>query len=123
MKMDAVRKTGSRRSSGFALLRQVYEELYTHLGEEYSASDLLRAAQTLIEVTDEEYAEASSKDQREQPGYYSFEVDWMFDNRQWWLYDIEQREDHLGDDRLSENYNARQRLKKLYNPDPYVHRG
>jgi len=113
----------SKRSGGLELLRQVYEELYNHLREEFSPAEILRAAQTLIDVTDQEYSDKRYQDGSLHPGYYSFAVDRMILHREWWVLLTELSSDNLTDERLSENHNAKMKLKRFYNPDPYYHRG
>lgn len=123
--MRGSESTGSnvRKARGFELLRQVYDELYSQLGEEYSPTELLQAAQTLIDVTDEEYVSENAKVESHRSGYFSHETDRMLANRAWWVLENEQRNDGLGDDRLSFDIDSTCRLRVLYQPDAYVHRG
>ena len=114
---------GTRRARGLGLLRQVYAELYAQLGDEYSPLDLLRAAQALIDVTKSEYTSKSYQDGLHHPGYYSHAVDTMIGYQPWCLLENEQRCDNLGDERLEADFNVKQRLSSLYNPDRYYHRG
>lgn len=105
------------------VLRRVYAELYLHLSEEYSPAELLLAAQTLIDVTDEEYGLKTYQDGVSHPGYFSYDVDSMIRNRPWVLLENESRCDNLDDERLALNSHAKHKLRSLYNPDKYYHRG
>lgn len=111
------------RRGGLGLLRQVYDELYTQLGEDFSPAELLQAAQTLIDITAEEYVQNSYQDGQLHPGYYSFEVDQMIGNRDWWILRVESAPLELWEDESFPALERTQRLKRLYNPDPYFHRG
>lgn len=111
------------RARGFALLRQVYAELFAQLGDIYSPSELLIAAQTLIDVSSDEYITQTYQDALSYPGYYSFAVDTMISQRPWLLLSNELRCDNLGDDRFAADENLKSRLSRLHNPDRYFHRG
>jgi hypothetical protein len=108
---------------GLALLRQVYDELYQQLGEDFSPAELLSAAQTLIEVSDYEYGLETYQDGQTHPGYYSLAVDNMISSRQWWVLRVEAMADDLQEEYATSILERAQNLKRLYNPDPYYHRG
>lgn len=116
-------KPPAKRRGGFKLLRQIYDELYSQLGDDFAPAELLRAAQTLIEITNEEYATESSHEGHHHSGYFSFAVDYMIVEREWWLLAIEALPVDVSEDESAINREAKQRLKRLYNPDPYYHRG
>lgn len=122
MAKDSAKPPAGRRG-GFRLLREIYDELYRQLGEEFSPAELLRAAQALIDITNEEYASERFQDGRVHSGYYSFAVDHMIREREWWLLEVETMPWDVADDVQSNDREARQRFKLLYNPDPYYHRG
>ncbi|RYG97603.1 MAG: hypothetical protein EON58_09340 [Alphaproteobacteria bacterium] len=113
----------SRRRGGLELLRQVYDELYNQLGEDFSPAELLRAAQTLIDVTKEEYGAKSYQDGQLHPGYYSYDVDSMITNQQWLLLGVEAMSLDAREDMATSLRERSQSLKRLYNPDAYYHRG
>ena len=111
------------RRGGLNLLRQVYDELYHQLGDEFSPAELLLASQTLIDVTKAEYGLESYQDGQLHPGYYSFDVDHMINNQHWWLLKVEQAAIDVNDDEISLPFGRSDALKKYYNPDVYLHRG
>jgi hypothetical protein len=111
------------RSRGLDLLRSVYAELYAELGDTFSPGELLKAAQALIEVTRDEYSAKKYQDGVHHRGYYSHEVDTMVRENAWHLMWHERRCDNLGDERLESDQNSMRRLRELYYPDPYYHRG
>lgn len=80
-----------KRVGGLGLLTRVYEELYLHLGEEFSPADLLKAAQTLIDVTSEEYGINEYSDSPARDGYFSAETDKMIKNQPWLIFERESR--------------------------------
>lgn len=116
-------KKGNTRARGLELLRQVYSELHRCLGDEYSPSELLRAAQSLIDVSNSEYSSKTFQDGIHHPGYFSHPVDMMISDHSWMLLENELRCDNLTDERLAYDPNVLRRLKYFYNPDPYYHRG
>lgn len=120
---DASSDSGSARREGLALLRQVYEELYSQLGDDFSPAELLKAAQTLIDITNEEYSVELFQDGQLHPGYYSYEVDRMIKNRYWWPLSVEDNALDEQDDMQDYRLERAQWLKQIYNPDPYFHRG
>ncbi len=99
---------------GLELLRQVYDELYTQLGDDFSPSQLLQAAQTLIDVTNTEYLDSSSQDEQHYAGYFSFSVDTVIGGAPWLALEYEYGNDHLGDDRFSMDVEAPSRLRRYY---------
>ncbi|WP_156405510.1 hypothetical protein [Sphingomonas sp. Root710] len=111
------------RARGFDLLRQVYDELYTHLSDDFSPAELLKAAQTLIDVTNEEYSNQTYQDGRTNPGYFSYDVDRMILDRSWWALENESINDDLGDERFYMDFKAVYCLRQYYNPERYLHRG
>lgn len=116
-------KEKSNRARGLALLRQVYAELFAQLGDIYSPAELLVAAQTLIDVSSDEYTSKTYQDTLAYPGYYSYSVDMMISERPWFLLANEMRCDNLGDDRFAADENLKNRLRRFHNPDRYFHRG
>jgi hypothetical protein len=109
----------SGRARGLELLKQVYAELHWSLGDVYSPAELLRAAQSLIDVSNSEYSSKTYQDGVHYPGYYSYAVDTMIEQNPWAVFANEGRADNLDDDRFAANWNAVQRLLRLYNPDAY----
>lgn len=97
---------------GVELLRQVYAELYACLGDVYSSVELLRAAQSLIDLRNQEYSAKTYQDELHYSGYYSHAVDSMIE-RPWLLLENELGCDNLGDERLALNVQAQQRLRRL----------
>jgi len=116
-------KQASTKARGLELLRQVYAELHRCLGDEYSPTELLRAAQALIDVNKSEYSSKTFQDGVQHSGYYSHPVDSMISDFPWTLVENELRLDNLTDERLQNNPNILHRLRYFYNPDPYYHRG
>ncbi len=121
--MNGSEASPARRRGGLELLRKVYDELYVQLGDEFSPAELLRAAQTLIDVTKEEYGLESYQDGQIHPGYYSFEVDHMIARRQWWLLGIEAMAIDAQEESFTTAREDTHNLKRFYNPDPYYPRG
>lgn len=80
-----------KRAGGLALLTRVYEELYFQLGEDYSPAELLKAAQTLIDVTAEEYGFEEYSDSPVRDGYFSASTDRMIKNHSWLILERESR--------------------------------
>lgn len=113
----------STRLKGFELLRRVYDELYTHLSDEFSLAELLQAAQTLIDISRTEYIEINSNTDHHHYGYFSYPVDKMISDSPWLVLENEFYNDDLGDDRFSMDFEAPNLLKRFYRIDPYVHRG
>lgn len=120
---DFSSKTKTKKSKGLQLLKQVYEELYAQLGDDFSTVELLQAAQTLIDVTNAEYAESSVDNDQHYAGYFSFSVDVMIGRSPWLVLDYEYGNDHLGDERFTMDFDAPNRIKRYYYIEPYVHRG
>ena len=112
----------SKQLRGFALVRQIYDELYTELSEEFSAAELLRAAQMLIETAREEYGDSSFQDGHLHPGYYSFPVDRMIGKQDWWILGVEAMALDQFDDYTSPRSQSLAKLREFYNPEPYDHR-
>lgn len=108
------------RARGLDLLRQVYDELYVHLADEFSPADLLRAAQTLIDATDEEYSLKNYQDGQVHPGYYSFDVDMMIQVREWWILKNEHASLYADDDQFSRKGETIAKLKRYYTPRTYI---
>ena len=72
-----------KKAKGLELLKQVYGELYFQLGEDYSAEELLRAAQTLIDISKDEYGPVDLSENRINAGYFSRDVDTMINLNSW----------------------------------------
>lgn len=106
----------ARRARGLDLLRQVYAELHRCLGDDYSPSELLRAAQSLIDISNTEYTNETFQDGIHYSGYYSRSVDAMIEGNPWLVYITEGRHD---DDPLSSPFDVTQRLRRLYKPDRF----
>jgi hypothetical protein len=109
------------RARGLDLLRQVYGELYIQLGDRFSAAELLQAAQTLIDVSHDEYGDTLFKEGRLAPGYYSYAVDEMLGKRPWWPLENE-RLGESSEDRLAQDERAQQTLKHFFGPNSYYKR-
>lgn len=120
---DFESKPKAKKSKGLQLLKQVYDELYTQLGDDFSPVELLQAAQTLIDVTNTEYAESSVGIDHHYAGYFSFSVDAIIGGSPWLALEYEYGNDHLGDDRFRMDFEAPNRIKRYYYIEPYVHRG
>lgn len=119
-------KRGTNQNSrprGLDLLRQVYDELYNELGEDYSPIQLLQAAQTLIDVTDEEYVNENYQEVQNYSGYFSHDVYLMLARKAWWVLENEHSNDGLGDERLGMDFEAPALLRVHLKQDQYVHRG
>ena len=71
------------RPRGFDILRRVYDELYTHLNDEFSPAELLLAAQTLIDVTNAEYVDSNLDNNQHHYGYFSYPVDTIMTKSPW----------------------------------------
>jgi hypothetical protein len=121
--MSTTSITPQKRRGGLRLLLQVYSELEAGLGEDFSVDELLLAAQTLIEVTDEEYALGIVDDGVERPNYYTHDVDWWTGDRAWRLVYGERKSGNDYDDQSEGHREAMTRLRALYNPCKYLHRG
>lgn len=121
--MGGQKTSSQKRRGGLELLRQVYDELYNQLGEDFSPAELLRAAQTLIDVTKDEYGTKSYQDGQLHPGYYSTDVDQMITNQQWLILNVEDGPLDALEDSVTSLRERSQSLKRLYNPDAYYHRG
>jgi hypothetical protein len=109
-------KLDVKRPRGLELLRQVYAELHQCLGDDYTASELLRAAQSLIDISNIEYASETYQDGIHYPGYYSNPVDVMIASRPWSVYAAEGGHD---DDPLLPPDEVAQRLRRLHRPDRF----
>ncbi|MFZ4380924.1 MAG: hypothetical protein ACOYO0_03020 [Sandarakinorhabdus sp.] len=79
----------NRSARGFELLKQVYGELYHQFGEDYSAEELLKAAQVLIGVTREEYVSEGYEDMQSYSGYFSRDTDYMILHQSWRILEVE----------------------------------
>lgn len=112
-----------KRAGGLDLLRQVYDELYTELSEEYSPAELLAAAQTLIDVTDEEYVDPREVARANRPGYFSIDVFRQITGRPWLVLENEEHNDGLSDDRFLMDYETKEKIGRFHRPDRYYHRG
>jgi len=80
-----------KREGGLGLLVKVYEELYLQLGEDFSPDELLRAAQTLIDVTADEHITSGQSDGIRQDGYFSADTDSMIRRSPWLVCERERR--------------------------------
>lgn len=81
----------NRAIKGFELVKRVYSELYRQFGEDYSAEELLRAAQVLIDVTREEYVSEGYEDIQSHSGYFSRTTDTMIQNNAWLVFNTEHK--------------------------------
>lgn len=120
---EQVKNGNGKRYRGIELLRRVYDELYTQLSDDFSPSELLQAAQTLIDITNAEYADTSSEDEQAHAGYFSYSVDTIIGGSPWLALENEYGNDHLGDDRFSMDFEAPARVRRYYIAQQYVHRG
>lgn len=112
----------AQRPRGFNLVKQVYAELSATLGDEYSASDLLRAAQVLVETTREEgEADWDQVDWHRHSNYYSAPVDEMLINRHWFILMNEKcdSDEHLYERREAEIYEYYRELHHILKPKWY----
>jgi len=105
-----------RKARGLDLLRQVYAELYVHLGDRFSPADLLQAAQTLIDVSRDEYGNSLFQADHLYSGYYSLAVDVMIQKRPWWPLENECCSDQYDDEIGEYDYRTEQALKRFFGP-------
>ncbi len=74
---------GGLKPSGIKLFALVYEELSKHAGPEFSATELMQAAQRLIKISKGEYIDKVSKEYVGKPQYYSLNTITAFNYYQW----------------------------------------
>lgn len=122
MARGGAQSSAGGRREGLELLRQVYAELYQHLGDTFSPAELLQAAQTLIDVSRDEYADAQFQDGQLYPNYYSQAVDLMIVRRPWWLASIEEVSQDELDERRVDDDRANRRLRRYFGPFTHYRR-
>jgi hypothetical protein len=99
------------RLRGIGLFAAIFDELSNQLGKEFSAAELMQAAQRLIDVSKAEYIPNPYKDVAERAGYYSWDLVRAFgSDNPWRIAGIEtSRLDHCDVDEFSseESHNAK----------------
>ena len=87
---------------GIKLFGAVFSELSKQLGKDFSAAELMRAAQQLIDISKAEYIGVRHKDGTERAGYYSLDLVRAFDTHPWQIAGVEtSRMDHCDTDEFS----------------------
>lgn len=102
-----------KKMRGSQLVAHVFCELREELGDEFSAEELLQAAESLINLSREEYILRSLDSDRERPDYRNDNVCHAFERRRWEVLLKELRDDSIEDDRLSTNFEANLFLNHL----------
>jgi hypothetical protein len=88
------------------------------LGDEYSPLELLRAAQSLIELNNSDYTDKTYQDGVNYPGYYSYSVDTMISVNPWIVFANECHNlDFDDNDRRATEWTYR--LNRWHRPQPY----
>jgi hypothetical protein len=99
------------RLRGIGLFAAIFDELSNQLGKEFSAAELMQAAQRLIDISKSEYVSKIYKDVPERAGYYSWDLVRAFgSDNPWRIAGIEtSRFDHCDVDEFSseESQNAK----------------
>lgn len=63
-----------KQPTGITLTALIYEELAKHAGEDFSAAELMKAAQKLIKVSRGEYVDKVAQEYIGQPHYYALNL-------------------------------------------------
>lgn len=99
-----------KKRQGLDLLKKVYAELYTELGDDIDDIDLLEAAQLLIDISNDERRVELDGEWQARSGYYSRDTSYI-ENAPWLILKNELANDGLADERLSYNVEAQKRLR------------
>ena len=87
---------------GIKLFSAVFSELSKQLGKEFSAAELMRAAQQLIDLSKDDFVGVIHKDRGEHAGYYSWDLVRAFISHPWQIAGMEtNRIDHCDIDEYS----------------------
>jgi hypothetical protein len=115
---DAIRDVSTSNAASFRSLRgiglisAVFDELSSHLGKDFSTAELMRAAQTLIDISKTEYVPNPYKEPVERAGYFSWDVVRAFDQC-WYVTDAEiSRTEHFEDTLSPETLECARRLQQ-----------
>lgn len=111
-----------KRRNDLALFRLVYAELEANAPDDVSPRELLMAAQTLIEITDEEYGLERYKERGWVANYFSRAVDKFISSAGWSLYLSERRIDNDCDVRVENDLKSMEMLHRLNKSSNFLDR-
>jgi hypothetical protein len=96
---------------GIGLIGAVFDELSAQLGKEFSTAELMRAAQTLIDISKAEFVANPYKDPVDRAGYFSWDLVRAFDHA-WHVTEVEtKRIEHCEDELSSETLDCARQLQ------------
>lgn len=103
----------SSKRRGLALLSQVYEELYSSLGEDAEPLQLLEAAQILIDLADDPHKFSKIDEGRASSNYYSWDTSSKIEAACWDILAKERINSNLDDRDFERGWQARLRSRSL----------
>jgi len=96
----------TKKLRGSRLVAEIFGELREELGGEFSAEELLQAAESLISLSREEYIPRALETGKERADYRNDDVCHAFEKRMWEMLRQEIRDDSIEDDRISTDFEA-----------------
>lgn len=104
-----------RKLSQTQLFALIFDELASRLGDTLPTIDLLRAADRLVKLIDNDFNILSFERITERSNYYTHDLTWAFSKRQWQIACRERSADLLSDQRLSADARAMRILNTYLN--------
>lgn len=106
---------GRRKLSQAQLFAVIFDEFASRLGDSLPTIDLLRAADRLAKLIDNDFNLDRLDRVFERSNYYTHDLTWAFSERLWQIACQERGADLLGDQRLSADARAKQVLNDYLN--------
>jgi hypothetical protein len=97
------------------LFAVIFDELSSRLGDSWPSVELLRAADRLAKLIDNDFNLLKFDRIYEKSNYYTHDLTWAFSERVWQIACRERAADLLGDQRLSADRKASQILNEYLN--------
>lgn len=104
-----------KRLSQAQLFAVIYDEFASRLGDTLPTIDLLRAADRLAKLIDNDFGLHRLDRVFERSNYYTHDLTWAFSERVWQIACREKGADLLGDQRLAADVRAKQVLNEYLN--------
>lgn len=103
----------ARKQRGLALLKQVYQEMYSAVGDEAEPLQILQAAQLLIDLSDDPHKYSKIDEGTSHSNYYSSETWAKIENQAWEILANERINANSDDRDFERSWQSRLRSQKL----------